>query len=825
MKNFRRRPLQLGIVFLVLFAILTVALGDLTLIQGNAMATTGQESLTRTLSVTGKRGTIYDANGIPLAYDESSYSIQISRDPTKVGENWRAVYTEAIIKTIEIIQSNSGKLANSFSIKKDENGLMYFDFNTTDEDVFAARESMFRTNFYLDEDDTPRTIYNILRARYMIPEELSFEEASAVLAIWEQIQNYAYISYVPVTIATDVDIATVSEIEALGDELLDISAVETTTRVYPKGETAAHIVGYMGQTYDEDTLQWMDENGYLQSDQIGVYGVESTMEEYLSSNIGTRRGERVVQVDSNSNIIQEISYTAPTDGDDVYLTIDYNLQVVVERALAENVKEIYEKQQELYQNNLESYQKKEQERGGTKTSFATMGAAIVMDMNGNVLSLASYPSFDPNMFIGGISEEDYAQLRDNDAAPLFNKAISSAVAPGSTFKMVTAFAALNETNEDGTPIFPTGRTISCQREYNIGIEEGYKGPNCWTTNPASHANQDIVAGLKNSCNYFFYTLAGEIGIDKLNKWADAFGLTSKTNIELTGEITSFVANQEALFNYQNDVNTGQKTYKPYLVKEQIKTQLEAFGAEREEVYTEEQLEKTATRIVQLVGSVDNDRIPSGIRQILREELGIAESVSYNRGWDTAINQSLYEIKWNSTQTVLTGIGQSVSSITPIALLRYIVAIANHGTVYDATIIDKVVDANANIVMEQEPSIFGTISDPENNFDKIIEGMREVVSPEDGGTAATIFRDFKYRDQIAGKTGTAQVSTIDIENTAWFVAFAPLDNPQIAVVVYIPNGYSGSWATSAAKDILEYYLDQQSQQTTPESPNDAGALLE
>ena len=193
------------------------------------------------------------------------------------------------------------------------------------------------------------------------------------------------------------------------------------------------------------------------------------------------------------------------------------------------------------------------------------------------------------------------------------------------------------------------------------------------------------------------------------------------------------------------------------MKKQIIEQLKYYGVVRNETYTDEQLDRCASQIIALVGS--GDELGDGIRVIMRKELGIPESISYARRWDSQISGYLYEITWNSIQTAITGIGQSVTAVTPIALARYIAAIANGGTVYDCTVIDKVVDQDGNVVMDQEPKVFGTITDVNNYMDYIVEGMREVFSLEDGGTGANSLRGFKYADDMAGKTGTAQVLSL------------------------------------------------------------------
>lgn len=779
---------------------------NLTVLQGAENDAKSTSRKTRTITLQAQRGKILDSSGLPLAYDRRSYNVTFSRDPYQTGESWRAKYTDIIIKTIDIVEKNGSSVVDSFVIRKDENGEFYFYWGVTDEEAVKARDKLWRSNMSIPEDATAYEAYNTLRQRYMIPDDMTYEEAFKVLSIWQEVQNMAFKAYIPVVIAYDVDSSTVAEIAQQSNELIGMDIEESSVRVYPHNESAAHIVGYLSKAYDEEKLADMQSKGYSSDDTVGASGIEQTMEEQLSSAIGTRVGKRVVEIDSSGKIIQEISREEPTQGNDVVLTIDYELQKKLEDALKSNIESINAKQKEIYNANLAEYKQKEADRGGKETKFAETGAAIVMDVNtGKVLALANYPSYDPNKFIGGISEEEYAVYRDDERAPMFNKAISSRAEPGSIFKMVTAYAGLSE-----GAITPSTR-ISCEDEYSKIVTQG-RAPGCWTDYPSQHANQDVIAGLKNSCNYFFYEVSNRLGIDKLNKWSDTFGLSSRTNIELPGEVTSHVANQKVLFDNEADLLTGQSTYKGYLVKELIKKQLAGYGTLRGKTYTDEQLESAATQIVMLVGE-DSDKIGPGIREILRKELDIPESITYARRWDSQINSSLYEITWNPVQTVLTGIGQSVTSVTPIAVARYISAIANGGTVYEASIVQRVVDPNGNVVEENDPQVFSTLNDTNGYLDLIIEGMREVVSPEDGGTAASAMRNFKYKDNIAAKTGTAQVSKIDIENTSWFVAFTPLEKPEIAVVVYIPNGMSGANGSQTAIDIIEFYLDRKAMQTT------------
>jgi penicillin-binding protein 2 len=804
-------------VFAACLLILTATLFNLTVLQGNAYANRSENNKTRQVSVTAKRGNILDSSGVPLAYDKTSYNVTFYRDPLRTGERWRSIYTDIILKTVAILEKNGNKVIDTFSIKRDSNGMYYFDWgNVTSAKALADREKLWRGNMAVPTAGAEEA-FQILRQRYMIPDELDHVMARKVLSIWQEVQNYAFKSYVSVVIAFDVDASTVAEIEQRSLELEGMRAVQSFTRIYPNDESAAHIVGYMSKVYDPGRLEALRKIGYTAEDLVGMSGVEATMEQYLTSSSGDRKGYQVVEVDSRSKIVRVLEQSEPTAGNDVILTIDAELQKVVEQALAANVRTIAEKQLEMYNARLSYYQQKEADRGGLPTRFAKTGAAIVMDVNtGQILALASYPSYDPNLFTGGISVQNYADLSDEATTPLFNKAISSRAEPGSIFKMVTGYAGLME-----GVITPETR-IDCQGSYDEAVTQG-NAPSCWIgRNIQRHANENITSAVKDSCNYFFFTVADRLGIARLNKWADIFGLTSKTGIELTGEVTSYVANQKVLYDNTKDINTGQVNSKPYLVQKALAKQLRGYGVLRGVLYTDEQINRAATRIVELVGTAEE--LGPSIRSIMREELDIPETITYAKRWHLEVSSILYEIRWNRIETVVTGIGQSVSSITPIAIVRYISAIANGGTVYEASIIKRVVAPNGTVIMENNPKVVSTLSDRDGFLRYITEGMREVISAEDGGTAARAFTGFEYVDDMAAKTGTAQVGKIDLENTAWFVAYTPYENAQIAIVVYIPNGYQGAMAAQATRAIIQFYRDRQKQQIEITVPK-PGTLVE
>lgn len=803
-EKYRNRYLVFMIVAAVMFVVLVVQLFVLTVVNGESYSAQAQTKKTRVISLTGNRGTIYDVNGTPLAYDEVSYNIEFYKDPTRSASSDRAYYTEIILKTIDLIESNGGSVIETFNIHKNENGEFYFEFGITNEENIKKRETNWRKNMYVGEESTAEEIYYQLRERYRIPEEMTYEECFKLLSVWQEVQLATWKSYIPVTIAKNVDLNTVIELEARSSELEGMQVSESSSRVYPRNSLAAHSIGYLGKITDNETLQKYLDKGYDTDDLIGVMGVEATMEEYLTAESSDKQGQKVIEIDTSGQILDVISYAAPQDGYDVTLTLDANLQAELEKALESNVKRTYEKQLRRYAANKSKY---DAVLKGREPNLAISGAAVVMNpKTGDVLAIASYPSFDLNLFTGGIDDETYKLLVEDKASPLFNKAISSKIIPGSVFKMVTGIAGLMEGE------ISLGTRISDKGPFDKYIKSGSgaKAPSCWTSNYSAHSNQTIVSALKNSCNYFFYEVADRIGIEKLNEWADKFGLTSKTGIQLTSEATGQVGNQQTLYDNTKSISE-QKSAVPRLVYNAIVSDIKGFGQTLGVEYTDEEVKSAADRIIVLAGSGIEQKGPQ-IREILEEELDIHPSTASRNSWDLQLSSRLTELEWTGTATAITGTGQQYTAITPIGLARYICSIVNGGKVMQANIIDKVTDQNGNVIMETEPVVVEDLQIPESYINSVKEGMREVVSGEDRMSVATAFQNMpaEYAKQIGGKTGTGQVTTnLEIENNGTFVAFAPYDDPEIVVVVMIPNGYAGADSMYAAADILEYWFDQKS----------------
>jgi len=797
--KFKWRFIAAVSLVLVLCLTLVVQAGRLTLTQGDELLTASANKMLRTVSVDGARGDILDVNGIPLAYDQTSYDVQMLRDPTKNTFTDRAYYTDVLTRATGIIEQNGGKVIDTFAIVRDDAGNFSFDFGNISAEAAVNREANWRTNMFVSGSAAPSVIYQDLRDRYRIPESMSYTDARGMLSIWQEIQLSSYRAYEPVTIAKNVDSVTVAILEEYSNVLEGIQVSSSTERIYPKGDVAAHIIGYTGRM-DEESIDAMLDKGYTQDDTLGVAGIESSMEEYMTGDITGRQGSTTYEVNSLGKAIKEVGSEPATKGDSVMLTVDLSLQMVVEKALKDNIDAVYQDQLSKY---YEDKEKIDEQLNGRAINLAKSGAMVVFDVKtGNILAMASYPSYDLNLFSGGITDADYKALLDDPATPLFNKAIASKGIPGSIFKMVTGLAGL----EEGKITLDT--EISDGGPFNKYIQEGSgeEGPACWI-DPyfEEHQNLNIVTALQKSCNYFFFTVADSLGIDLLDAWGEKLGLTKKTGVELPGEVAGQIGGAKALFDI--DLSLGdQKTALPTIVYNSIVKYLNNIAEERDVTYSEETIAGTANLLVQLADKRTTLNGPD-VRRILFEQMDVPTEVSSRKGYDNDISNYISELVWKLNDTVIAGIGSGITAVTPIGVARYVAALVNGGTVYEAHVVDRILDPKGNVVEQRQPTVANQLNADQDYLDAIKQGMKDVVSGEDG-TATSDFEDWQYKDAIGGKTGTGVVSAgVELEDNAWFVAFAPFDDPEIVVVTYIPNGAAGSNAIPSVKTVIQYYLDK------------------
>lgn len=316
-------------------------------------------------------------------------------------------------------------------------------------------------------------------------------------------------------------------------------------------------------------------------------------------------------------------------------------------------------------------------------------SVVVTDVNtGDVLAMVSYPGIDNNKMANSIDADYYAWLQTDKASSQLNHATQSPLAPGSTFKMVTAAAGLTE------GVIDINDRVNCVGTFTAITPS----PRCWRR--SGHGNETLVTAIRDSCNYFFYNIGYMLstrsgvyneteGLDTLYQYADLFGLTEKSGVEIT----------EASPNVSD------------------------------------------------------------------------------------------------TDPVRSAIGQGSNSFTTVGLARYVTTVANRGTCFELTLLDKVADSQGNVLVEYEPEVRNTVDLSQDYWDSVHSGMRQVVENK------SYFGDLAVN--VAGKTGTAE-QTRTRPNHALFVCFAPYEEPEIAITTRIPYGYSSDYAAQATRDIIKYY---------------------
>ena len=824
-EQYTGRFITVMVIILVMFSVLIVRLFNLQVISYEDNLASAERKKTKTINSQGNRGSIMDSNSLTLAYDKQIYNVKFYRDPNFVPSETDAegrtlsqyqVYTSAIIDVIDIVEKNGGKMDTAFSMVRDPmTGLWVFTWNNNDYTLAQqnAREEMWRSNFYVQSVTRfpQQELVDTLCRRYRIPEDMSEEKKIKILAVWETMQNNAFLSQ-PITIASNVSWETVIEIEAKALKLTGISVSVSTQRVYPNGTMACHVIGYIGkiQNYDTYYAQYRDK-GYALSDLIGLDGVEKSMEDWLTPCTSQRVGKRVVEIDRYGAVSRTLSTTEATDGNNIKLTIDSNLQRVAESALEENINYIRDEQERLLNSDTWLDTNKTVLQGTTRDfdsnpiELAEKGAVVIIDMQGKVLSLASYPPFDPNAFIKG--GESAASILLDSRNPLVNYAIGSRDTPGSIFKLVTATAGLT------SGVLTMDETIDDKGYFDVYDKSN--PPRCWINQKQlqRHANQTVSEGLTHSCNYFFYTVGSRLyenTDDQLYKTAALYGLTTRTGIDLPGELQGYVGSQTSLYDKNKAISAAEQcTWRPSIVFNNIKKHLISVGDDYGMIFDEGKLNKCVKRLMDMaVDSNQSEWLPQ-IRTILMEELDMPRELVYLQivAGDTYI--MLNEIKWGGSEAIMCAVGQSITTITPVAVARYIAAVANGGYVYDLRLVDSIISPEGEVISQSSPILASQIEHPEIDayFAKIRQGMYGVTEAE--GTATRFFSGTDLGKQIGAKTGTAEKTKVDLENNAWMVAFAPFENPEIAIAVYIPHGYSGSYCSITIREVVEYYLDHRS----------------
>lgn len=493
----RSSNLRYNIITILVYIVgivLIVQLFNLQIVNGKEYRETSNTRLSRETVVKAARGSIKDRTGNLLVTTKMGFNVDLYK--TKIDT---ATLNKTILNTIRILESNKDKYINNLPIKVNP-----FEFENRDEEI----QKKWKKENDIDENATAEECFYFLKKEYKIEQE-DIEEAYKIMIVRYEIARNGYSSIRPVTIAKDVSRASAVK---LGEQSIYFPGISATTEPlvsYPSGSLASHILGYVGNI----TQAELDgrEDTYGINDVIGKVGIQYVFEEYLRGQNGIKQLDMSV----DGNITDEYITKEAVAGSDVILTIDANLQAVTEKALANNIKKIAS-------------------GGFSKTSEAKAGAAVVMNVKtGEILAMASYPDYEPELFVNGISQKKLDEYNKGDN--IFNRAISGVYAPGSTFKMITAIAGLE-----------TGAITPTEKINDVGVYKKAHEPACWIWNSygMTHGWLNVTDAIIHSCNYFFYEVGYRVTIDNIAKYAKYYGLGQKTNVELPMEEEGVVATRD-----------------------------------------------------------------------------------------------------------------------------------------------------------------------------------------------------------------------------------------------------------------------------------------
>ena len=475
--------------------------------------------------------------------------------------------------------------------------------------------------------------------------------------------------YQPILLKPSASLEAVSFLESHRLEYPELDLIRTQERFYLKHSVAASMIGYVGDVPEDMIAE--EHSRYRPGDVVGKSGIERQYNEVLSGQDGMRR----VIVNSRGGEVGAMTTLDAHPGTDLRTTVDLDLQMAAEMALGERD-----------------------------------GAVVAIDpRTGEVLALASHPTFDPNDFAHGIDQSQWKALTSDPKKPLLNKAIQAQLAPGSVFKVVTSTCAL----ETGT-IRP-GFTVHCPGEVTI---YGHTYHDWVWSKHRSHGEVDLHRAIVQSCDVYFYTLGKMLGIDKLAYFAKQMGLGGRTGIDLPGEDSGLVPSPEWV-------------------------------------------------------------------------------------------QRVFKRRWWAGETISVAIGQGAVEVTPLQLAYMMSGVISGGRFHRPHLAFR----DELEALAQNPP-----DDAERDFpisaetvQAVTQGLWGVVNEGGtGGSARVAGLD------IAGKTGTAQVVSVNLKqsahqagyrNNAWFVGYAPFSSPEIVVAALVMHGEESSVAVPVAREVIRAYFEK------------------
>jgi penicillin-binding protein 2 len=519
-------------------------------------------------------------------------------------------------------------------------------------------------------------------------------------------------TYQAVPVASDVDPQTALTIMEKRSEFPGVTAKLAAVREYtgPFDVNAAHILGYLGPVTEEQITEQGQLDAYdrlRRTDTIGRSGLEN----FYDAQLRGKPSVTTLEVDTSGQVTGTVDQKAAVSGNYLVSTIDAKLQSVVEKQLVAAV-----------------------QRAQGQGYPGDSGAAVVVDVrNGQVLAMASYPTYDPGIWVGGVSQKQYKSLVKSDS--LSSNATQGLFAPGSTYKVVSTAAA----GKEGYSLYAD---YQCPKQVKLGTQvfRNYES--------SAYGRISLTRALEVSCNTVFYGLADRMweaaggndatrdSPDPIADTATMFGFGSPTGIDLPGESAGRVSGRA--FKVQN-----------WEAKRETWCENAITG------YPETR--KTDPKLADYYTALDKENCADGFR-------------------------------WREGDALNAAIGQGDTTVTPLQMAMAYAAIANGGTVYEPKLVKAIIGADGTVIERMAPTVKSQLDLPKSTINFLQNSLPGVTTD---GSGETPFIGFPLNQiPVASKTGSAQV-TGDKVSTSWFASYAPANKPRYAIVMMVTQGGTGS----------------------------------
>lgn len=795
----KKRLNTINKIIVVVLLVIFVKILFMTTIRNSHYSELANQKTYKQILVQAPRGEIKDRNGVVLAGNKPEFAVQIVADSfNKLGENEKEGPNRIAYSIINILERNGEKYADEFPIIIDD-GKYYFTFDKKIRDFksengipmnyspkkcfYYVVDSLIKndvlsisdrnldpvklqskmnslgyyppilvkdwkfteqknkedwlSSYSLDSDITAKDAFEKIRKDYYkIDKTLSDGEARKIMLVRDLLKSKRYTQYNPVTLAKGIKKETVAQIEENAMELSGVSVAVEQKRVYPEGNLAAHVLGYVGKI-PSSKAEDLKNNGYEADDLIGLSGIEHSYEDKLKG----KPGYKEVKVDSVGRVIDEMKSVSPVSGNSVQLTLDSKLQKVAEKSLEDAIEAA--RTGNTFKSQFGDIAISE------RAPNAKSGAIVAIDVkNGDVLSMASFPNYDPNKFAGGITSKDYNNYlpkNKNDFLapnPLLNLATQGAFQPGSTFKLITAMAALDSGLDPGYTINDPGVIRLGGRNFADYI---------WHHGGKNHGVENLYKAIQESCNIYFYVIGSDrnwmtgqnlnlgMGAKKILEYAKKFGLNEGTGLENQLE--------------ERNGKVPSEEQKAERTKIQLKMALERrMKTHFKDISYEKDRDEYEKKIDEIVSWIDEEKTPGRKETIKRlGELGVKEE-DIESDADFMVYSYFNFAKWGTGDTFNLAIGQGENAYNPSQVVRYIAAIANGGNLVKMNVVDKVEDPKGKVTEKTERKSEKIKFKDSSNLKDLTEGMVRVSRD---GLAKKAFGNFPVT--VASKTGTAEKS--------------------------------------------------------------------